>query len=294
MKLNAFFVALIGGALMFGSCRSTDTPTPSTAAEFKCKVDGVAISTATATASLQGGAFAIAGSFDNGKGIVFTLANVTSVAPATYALSSSVTNRACAYTPSTGALSFTSNYPGAAGGSVVVTSVDTTAKKITGTFTCGVKNSAGTVSITEGTFANIPYTVTPVIVNNNSFACTIDGMAFAPTQKTASIVLNQLGINGTVPTTTGQKSVILFMPPAVAAGTYDLSAFGTYSAQYQILTGGTTVDVFSPKTGAISKMTITSNNTTTRRIVGTFYGVFTNTAGTVTANITAGSFDVGY
>ncbi len=294
MKFKAFFAALIGGALMMGSCNPSTPATPATpAAEFKCKVDGVAISTASAAATLQGGNLGIAATFDNGKSVIFSLSTVNAVTPTTHALTVGGT-KVCAYTASTGALAYTSNYTGAAGGSITVTSVDTAAKTMTGTFTCGLRNLNGAVSLTEGVFTNIPYSVATPTGGNNAFACTIDGVAFAPTQKTAILTSGIIGITGTLPSATAQKSVALFLPSGAGVGTYDLQLFGDYVGQYQTFSG-TTATIYNPKAGAVSKVTISNHNTTTRRIQGTFYGVFappTLTGSTV--NITAGSFDVTY
>ncbi|HBS85387.1 MAG: hypothetical protein A2W91_16395 [Bacteroidetes bacterium GWF2_38_335] len=169
------------------------------------------------------------------------------------------------------------------GGELVITSINTTDSLMSGTFHFVLfrHSDSTSVSITEGEFVNIPYTKELPVVDGNDMSCKIDGTVFNPTtiSGTDMIVLN--GTNGT--TTVG-----LAMPATVTAGTYSLTSIGDYRGIYSV---GSTIN-YSSTSGTL---VVTSHDSTTRRIEGTFTFVANNFAGTGTnVNITEGSFAITY
>ena len=87
----------------------------------------------------------------------------------------------------------------------------------------------------------------------------------------------------------GTQDVGLFIPSGISAGTYNLDfTTGLYIGVYN---PDASVTLFSQSNGTI---TILSNNTTARRISGTFNFVATPVGSGPTANLTQGYFAANY
>jgi|GEM_PF-1979523 len=139
---------------------------------------------------------------------------------------------------------------------------------------------------TEPTVVTPP---TPAVVTN-AFSAKVDGVEFVETILTAQESNGSLVINASK--NSGSVALGLTLPGNVAAGTYNLSAFGSYSAMY--VTGSTGDDLYMADPGTV---TITSNDTENDVIKGTFSFTATPSFGsssTTTYAVTAGSFTMNY
>lgn len=111
----------------------------------------------------------------------------------------------------------------------------------------------------------------------NSFTARINTVIYNPPQVTSSVSSGVLRLTGT----DGDRAMSLTMPESVAPGTFDITTDGMFTGLY-ITTNG----VSNATTGSL---TIVSNNTTERRIVGDF--IFDTADGFM---ITDGQFSISY
>lgn len=137
----------------------------------------------------------------------------------------------------------------------------------------------------------VNFTTTSTVVTtptNNSFFAKLDGVNFVQTilfaQKISlsnkiSIVANRGG---------GAEAIGINFPADIAAGAYTFSAFGDYVGQYTLTVGD---PGFAADSGTL---TITSHDTTNKRVIGTFDFTATSFLGTGSHKITEGSFDIKY
>ncbi len=174
-------------------------------------------------------------------------------------------------------------------GQITITSLDATNKKMGGTFSFKGYNAIANTyhEITEGVFSNVPYVTSLSGGGNNTFTVKIDNVTFAPAIITGTLQGGNLVINAA--DNAGSKAVGLQIPPAIAVGTFPLELFTTYSAQYN--------PNQSTFTGATSgSLTISSHNTTTKNIVGTFNFVSEPfpAGGPPTYALTNGAFNITY
>lgn len=188
---------------------------------------------------------------------------------------------------------------GTAGGSVTISSIDTINHLVSGSFEFTLANPAdnSTKSITKGVFDYVPYTAdTGVVLGppptgglKDTVQATIDGNKFFASDVEASVT-------GTAPTQQlliagfyGTQDVGLYLPPAITPGTYNLD-----------FAGGQYIGIYNPDpaTTLLSQsggtVTIISNNTTTKRIQGTFSFTATPMGSGTPANLTLGYFAVNY
>jgi hypothetical protein len=186
-------------------------------------------------------------------------------------------------------------------GSLTISSIDNTTKKISGTFQfTGVdfmanNGKGGTKIFTKGVFANLSFTsdVNPTPTptptptpSTNTFSAKLDGGAFVATNISSILQSNKISISarkGSV------ETIGLFFPSTVKVGTYVVETYGTdYSFLYN--KDLTTNGIF---TGSGS-LTITSHDTSKKIIKGTFSSKFTSILVSETHNATEGSFSVSY
>ena len=177
------------------------------------------------------------------------------------------------------------------GGQVIVTSINTTNKTISGTFQCKVFREQDNAQeiITQGVFNNIPYaTSLPPAPLNDTFNVYIADTLWKAPSISGVVASGNLEIIGT--SQDGSKSVALFMPQNVGAGTYNMNFnVGTYLGVYIPSPG---VTLISDPTGTL---TITSNDATARRVRGTFQFTAVDLSGVAPAvQLTQGFFSVGY
>jgi hypothetical protein len=187
---------------------------------------------------------------------------------------------------------FVSN-AGTATGTVTIASIDTINQVVSGSFQFTLTNPAdnSTENVTKGVFDYIPYSsglVGPVPTPGtpkDTIEMTVDGNKFFASDVETSDSAGQILIAGF----SGTQDVGLFFPADIAAGTYNLDfAAGLYIGVYNPDPSTTLLS----QTGGI--ITIISNNTTTRRITGTFNFVATPVGSGPTATLTQGYFAANY
>ena len=186
---------------------------------------------------------------------------------------------------------------GTAGGTVNISSIDTINHLVSGTFQLTLANPADNSkkTITQGVFDFVHYsgdtgtTIIPPPTGGlkDTLEVTIDGTRFFASDVEVSndSSTGQLLIAGF----SGQKDVGLFLPPTITPGTYNLDfATGLYIGIYNP----------DPSTTLLSQadgtVTIISNNTTTKRISGTFSFTATPMGSGQPAALTLGYFAVNY
>lgn len=180
-------------------------------------------------------------------------------------------------------------------GEVVVTAIDTENMTISGTFQFTGTNPTIQESkeFTNGIFQNISFT--DDLGDNtgggeNEFFANVDGVEFVEDAVTGNFSnlagMTSISINATK---NSLETIGITLPGDITPGTYDFESFSTPLAQYNL----STTDIFTGE----GTVTITTHNTTTNKIIGTFQ--FTATpvfggTGTGSYEITEGSFDVTY
>jgi len=182
---------------------------------------------------------------------------------------------------------------GNAGGSVTISSIDTVNRVVSGSFQFTLTNPAdnSTETVAKGVFDYVPYTggtvgVTPPSGGlKDTVEMLVDGNKFFASDVIESDSAGQLLIAGF----SGTQDVGLYFPTGITAGTYNLD-----------FTAGLYIGVYNPdpSTTLLSQsggtLTIISNNTTTRRISGTFSFTATPVGSGPTANLTQGYFAANY
>lgn len=276
-----FFSFLIcAGLLALVSCQKevdySDSTNSAVTGDFRAKIEGSQwVANSVAGASRIGGLINISGRSSDKKYITITL---TDSGVHNYTLNDMTLN-AAAYIDSTlpNPLSFTTNQgvnPGDAGGTVRITSIDVTNKKISGTFSFKVFRQADGLqrNITEGSFTNLSYTTTlPPTNASDTFRVKIASVSWTPFSVIGvlspalppfipakiAIVANDA---------TASKTVGITMPDNITAGTYTFDFFGgVYIGQYNPDTNPSHSQASTSGT-----LTILSHNTSTRRIRGNF------------------------
>jgi hypothetical protein len=187
---------------------------------------------------------------------------------------------------------FVSN-DGTAGGSVTISSIDTVNRVISGSFQFTLTNPAdnSTETVAKGVFDYISYTsgtlgVTPPPGSpKDTVEMLVDGNKFFASDVINSDSAGQLLIAGF----SGTQDVGLYFPSNITPGTYNLDfAAGVYIGVYNP----------DPSTTLLSQtggtITIISNNTSSRRISGTFSFVATPVSNGPTVNLTQGYFAANY
>ncbi|HEY8733719.1 MAG TPA: DUF6252 family protein [Puia sp.] len=187
---------------------------------------------------------------------------------------------------------FVSN-SGSAGGTLTISAIDTLNHLVSGTFQFNLANPADNVTkvITKGVFDNVTYSgdtttvVTPPTGNSDTVEATIDGNKFFASNVQVSMANGQLLIAGF----SGTQDIGLYLPPDVAAGTYDLDfTTGKYIGIYN---PDPSVTLISQASGSV---TILSHDILNKKIKGTFNFTASPTGSGTPAVITLGYFSVNY
>ncbi len=169
---NFFYVISILITLVItsvGCKKDKPEPTMPTKPTMSAKIDGVAWSPESITGELDKSAgfdakeMSITGNFTNNKRIELVIVEKTSVGDAialgTYEMTSGIffgtTLRFAEYFPS----GLTINYNSPFEGSITVTQSDPTSKTISGTFKAKINDSSKVISITDGVFKDVTYTI---------------------------------------------------------------------------------------------------------------------------------------
>lgn len=183
------------------------------------------------------------------------------------------------YTSEEGVL-FTTNNGNASGQVSVEINGDNT---VSGTynFVALTANSSDTVTFSRGFIYEVPIlgelSDDDPVPAQDSFTARINTVIYNPTVISTSVTGGVLVVSGN----TADRSMSLVMPENIAAGTYDITFDGAYTAGYTTPSG-----VSSATTGSL---TIVSNDTADRRITADF--IFDTPDGFI---ITDGQFSVDY
>jgi len=171
-------------------------------------------------------------------------------------------------------------------GKIVITKLDQTNKKATGTFnfTANQVGSHSIKTISSGKFENIEYTYIAPNPANNMMVAKLNGSQWNATSTTGAAFSsnNQMSLTGT----DGLKSISMTLPITITPGTYTVDG-SLYNISYQ--EGG---EGFTTQSGTI---TISSHNASQKTITGTFsFSSIKNSDNTVQMDVTNGSFSVVY
>ena len=306
MKFILFYAAVACSILTSGCTPSPDNtvtpvviPPPTTAVEFKCKIGSASFDgSVNKFAAIQSGRLSITGVAPNNEIVMMQIPCPTGIiSKGTYTLvgGSSIGT----YTVS--GLSFsTSATTGASPGTLVITSVDTTSKKISGTFSYTATDSSwgqsgDTKGITNGVFNNIPYSTTNVVVTTNAGTMSVNGTALTLTTKACQInALNKISIALAKTTSTNNQQTNLSLSPTIVPGTYNFSGS---AAGIQYMEGPSSSTVFYGAPSATNpSLTITTHDLTNKHIIGSFSApnMTPTLGGTGTTRSLAGTFDMYY
>ncbi|WP_394777167.1 DUF6252 family protein [Flavobacterium sp.] len=180
--------------------------------------------------------------------------------------------------------------------SITITSINTTTKKISGTFqfTGGRFHSINkfeTKIFTKGSFADITFTPDIPVINDNTFSVKLDGTNFIPTSVIALYSslgkISNISISGI---RDGVETIAIILPGNVKAGTYDIKALGTdYNIMYTKSLNP--MDGFSGKSGII---TVLSHDIAKKTITGTFNASLWSPLSTETPQVSEGAFSITY
>lgn len=289
-----------------GPMPTQQTPTtPSTPGSFKADFGGQTFTASTIQAIVNSDYVAITGMKSSGEFFQITIPGAT---VGTYTLDMSTSSSMpfgliysagsgnipyMAADDDTGPFAGFANYTDTA--EIVISSINTTTKKISGTFKfTGVRfvNGSGTAVetkvFTNGSFTNLSYNPDTVAPTGNTFTAKMDGVNYVPTNISGlkmSGMISVIGRRGNV------ENIGLSIPDNATAGsTHNFTAFSS-NARGQYVLDGTATGIF----GGDGTMTITSHNTSTKRIKGTFsFTASTMLPPIVTHNISEGTFDVKY
>ena len=182
---------------------------------------------------------------------------------------------------------------GAAGGNVTISSIDSVKHLVSGSFTFTLIDPADNsrTAITAGVFTLVPYSVDTTGVISSSASDTLQaivgGVQFNSAQVVSSITNGALFIAGI--SSDGVSDIALGMPSDISAGTYNMDfATGEY---YGVYNPNSNTILLSQMNGTL---TIASNDTVARRVIGTFSFIASPMMSGTPVTITAGYFSVSY
>lgn len=268
-----------------------------TAGNFTARIDGVQWTAAGTKegASILAGIIQITGISADNKEITMT---ITDSAAGTYPVNQTTASFAAYANVDSSELYAYSTNQGSdstqAGGTVTISKIDTVAKTISGTFSFKVYRDIDgrEKTITNGVFTKIPYIRSlPATAATDTLKASIDGNAWTAVNIQANATAGQLTIIGAA--ANGSQSIGLLLPSNAPPGSYALDGTNpSYLAAYTFVANSTTSAFISTQ----GTLTITSNNTSTRRIRGTFKFAGTDPTGASAAThaITNGVFAVSY
>jgi hypothetical protein len=153
------------------------------------------------------------------------------------------------------------------GGQVSITSIDTTNKKISGTFSFKVYRimDSSTVTFTEGSFTDITYSTTlPPGNGSDTFRFKVDNVPYNYSFITGINAFGHINLSGAAPS--GVPAAGIQILPTATPGNFLMSLpGGDYSGVYN-----PDQDPFHSKQSISGSLQIIEHNTTTKRIRGTF------------------------
>ncbi len=151
--LKSSLIALFAGLLMITSCEK-DNPL---GYKMTATIDGTTFNSLVTLAYIQDNKMLIEGTSSNGKIIVLTVSGTT---PGTYALSASPALAQFAAVYKESATVTTEDTWASVSGTVSITSVDTNAKTLSGTFSLKMKKDLtdNILEISNGSFTGVKFT----------------------------------------------------------------------------------------------------------------------------------------
>ena len=273
MRVALFTFLTCGAILVISSCQKEinwDDYPPG--GNFKAKINGTQwYANKTANATRFGGFISLLGISTDKKMVVITL---TDSGVHRYTLNQNTLNIGLFVdSNSTDTSPFTTNQGTIvqSGGEVNITSIDTTNKKMSGTFNYKVYRIAddSIINFTEGSFTNLAYAsgVPPAGSKPDTFQVKISGVLWVPPVILSTVppapYNNNLAVSGLDMTTS--KSVALSIPPDITPGNYNFSVFGPYYGVYKVDN-----DPNNLKVATLGTLTILEHQPAIRRIRGNF------------------------
>ncbi|BCY29244.1 DUF6252 family protein [Flavobacterium okayamense] len=269
---------------------------------FKADFDGQTWNANTTQAIVNSSYIALTGIHLNGSFFQITIPNGT-VGTYTWANSSPNNPMAVTYSPGSGQTSFLSLSNSQASGTgyvgytdtaeIVISSINTTNNTISGTFKfTGVRfdstlTNTETKVFTNGVF-NLSYTANNTSPGNNSFFCKVDGADYNPTNVDGYITGSQISLIGR---RGAVETISLTLNQTISPGTYPLDDLPLGNNNIGMYNLDNTGNIFGADPGTV---TITTHNTSSKRIVGTFEFTATSFLTSGSYQITNGSFDIIY
>jgi len=288
---NKILIGIIAFAFLgFSSCKKDDSSsgssTPSVSNLMTAKVNGVDWTSlgSQTSGSIINNVSACSGIAADSSRITFSvMQNV--VANGTYDIGFGSGNIA-SYSSTATSIAWSSSGNNCTG-TLTITSLNTSTKRMSGTFTFkGYRVSDNSYKdITVGVFTNVAYQ-TGSTGGVNAFTVKIDNVNWVPNLITGT--MNNGEITIVASNTTGTKAINLLVPDNIAPGTYLLDGSGSEEAYYYASSSQIGVSI----SGSLN---ITSHNTTTKNIVGTFNFIAEDIIlQTTTWNISNGTFNINY
>jgi len=296
MRIRLIHISFVIISLCLFSCAkevSYEGP-PGARADFRAMINGaewIAIDSAKA-ATMLGGTITLSGISWDGKEMNITLDDTVT---GLYALDQgSLSLASYSNVDSSDLYAYTTNQgngPSQAGGTVTVTAIDRNKMTLSGTFSFNMYRDIDgrQIKVTEGVFANIPYSTSPPPANmTDTMTATINDRNWIATNVSGSAFGGQIAIGGSG--VAGSLSVNLLMPDDITGVQFmDINAF-TYVGLYN----PTPTIVLASASGILE---ILENDPLKGRIRGNFAFEATESLGvptSQTAHITNGYFSVKY
>jgi len=293
----AFFLSFFT-ILLFSCTKEGDAPPPvwsnvgtgtGASGSMTCKVDGSQWTAAVnmAAASLLDDVSNVSGTNSSSSSIAITIGEAI-VLNGSYDLGLNSGNGAAYTSSSNGSSAWISHGGGSAGGMLIITAIDTENKLISGNFEfVAIRFTDNSYRyITQGQFTNLPYTNSASGPSDNSFTVDIDGEPFVPAAINGLILASMIRIVAS--DAQGIQSVSVSMPEDIEPGTYDIgSVFSDYSGMYN-------PDASLSTVSTSGTLIITTHDTGSEFIEGSFNFNSTEYAGTASFELTNGTFSINY
>lgn len=273
------------------SCSKDSDEAIASAGSIAATVDGVSWKATVASASIANGAITIAGKDANNKGIQF--GTLKSIKKGTYSVKgpngSELPEASLSLTPA-GETAYASSYyaAGQTVGTITISEIDETNKTVSGSFSGKVKRlvpAQKEIEIKGGTFNKVSYATVPTS-GSNSFSVKVAGTSFSASVVSGAKAIGKIVLNFT--TSDMKKIITIVTPDNVTTG---MQSFGKTGATYY----ATYTDNSVVNESVSGSLNITSHNTTTKRIEGTFsFSAQPFPMGGSTISVTEGSFAVTY
>jgi hypothetical protein len=285
MKTNYLTYFLLV-ALGLASCQKEIPNINAPIGNFRARINGTQwIATASTSATMNSGIITLTGVGNRKSLTIVLLGN----APGTYALNDTSFNNA-AYIDSTnsgGGFSTAQGGSAVAGGQVIITRIDNTAKTITGTFSFKTFRSSDSskADFTEGIFENIKFTsqfIAPGPATTDTLTAVVAANTFTATTITAVANGSNISAGGIA---SGGRSIAIILPLNITAGMYTIGGTGSnITATY---TNGTSLSM--SLTGSLN---VIQHDSVTKRLRADFNFTAADIITSATTTVTQGYLSV--